>query len=260
MYGSVGSIIVELAVVALLVIGIVSGVKKGLFKTLMDLLILAAAIFAAVQACRFATDYFVNRLYPKAEARVLQAIENSDVDLANVDLSAMKFDENHPDTLNEAEYELLRHNEGIGKIINAMEKAGIPKARIWKIVAVTLKKASAGGSNLKEALTDTAKAATKSGITVVVQVVLFILVLIIVMIVLQLLTNGLRSLLWKIDVIKTVDRFLGFLMGALAMLAIIFVVLYVFRRLGVESVEEKISQTLFTQFLNVNNPILMFFE
>ena len=160
MYGSVGSIIVELAVVALLVIGIVSGVKKGLFKTLMDLLILAAAIFAAVQACRFATDYFVNRLYPKAEARVLQAIENSDVDLANVDLSAMKFDESHPDTLNEAEYELLRHNEGIGKIINAMEKAGIPKARIWKIVAVTLKKASAGGSNLKEALTDTAKAAT----------------------------------------------------------------------------------------------------
>ena len=260
MYGSVGSIIVELVVVGLLALGVISGVKKGFFKSLMDLLILAVAVFAAVQVCRWATDALVDRLYPKAEARVLQAIENANVDLANVDLKAMGFDESHPDTLNEAEYELLKQNEGIGKIIDAMEKAGIPKTRIWKILAVTLKKASAGGSNLKEALTDTAKSATKSGLTVVVQVILFILVLIIASILLQLLTNGIRRLLWKIDVIKTLDRFLGFLMGALVMLALIFVALYIFRRLGVESVEEKIGETLFAQFLNINNPLLMFFE
>ena len=34
MYGSVASIIIELAVVGLLVIGIVAGVKKGFFKRL----------------------------------------------------------------------------------------------------------------------------------------------------------------------------------------------------------------------------------
>ena len=107
--------------------------------------LLAAAVFVAVQVCRWTTSALVDRLYPKAEAKVLQAIENADVDLANVDLSAMKFDESHPDTLNDAEYELLKQNAGVGKIISAMEKAGIPKARIWKILATTLKKASAGG-------------------------------------------------------------------------------------------------------------------
>ena len=260
MYGSVGSIILELAVVALLVIGIISGVKKGFFKSLMDLLILAVAVFAAVQVCRWTTNALVARLYPKAEARVMKAIENADVDLSNVDLSAMKFDESHPDTLNEAEYALLKQNEGLGKIIDAMEKAGIPKARIWKILAKTLKKADAGGKSLKEALTETAKDATRSGLTLVVQVVVFILVLIIVMIVLQLLTNGMRSLLWKIDVIKTLDRFLGFLVGALVMLAIIFIVLYIMKRVGVESFEEKVGETLFTAFLNTNNPLRLFFD
>ena len=52
MYGSAASIIIELVVVGLLVIGIISGVKKGFFKSLMDLLILGAAIFCAVMVCR----------------------------------------------------------------------------------------------------------------------------------------------------------------------------------------------------------------
>ena len=259
MYGSVGSIIIELAVVGLLVIGIITGVRKGFFKSLMDVVILFAAIFAGVMVCRWATGYLVERLYPKAEEKVLKAIESAEVDLANVDLAQLKLDDNHPDTLSDAEYVLLTQNAGIQKFASALESAGIPKARIRVILAKVLKKAGSSGQSIKEVVTDSAKSATKSGLTVVVQVILFILVLIIVSILLQLLTNGIRRLLWKIDVLKTVDRFLGFLMGALVMLAIIFVVLYIFRRLGVESVEEKIGETLFAQFLNVNNPILLFF-
>ena len=260
MYGSVASIIIELAVVGLLVIGIVAGVKKGFFKSLMDVLILFVAIFAAVQVCRWTTDLLVNRLYPKAEEKVLQAIGNAEVDLANVDLEALKIDENHPDNLSDGEYETLKKNPGINKIATAMEKAGIPINRIRVILAKTLKKAGSSGTNLNEFMTDTAKTATKKGLTIAVQVVVFLLVLIIVSILLQLLTNGIRRLLWKLDVVKTLDRFLGFLMGALMMLAIIFIVLYVFRRVGVNSVEEKIGETLFAKFLDANNPISMFFE
>ncbi len=260
MYGSVGSIIIELVVIGLLVIGIATGVKKGFFKSLMDVLILVVAIFAAVQVCRWSTDLLVNRLYPKAEERVLQAIENAEVDLANVDLEALKLDGNHPDNLTDAEYEMLRHNSGIGKLVTTLEKAGIPHNRIRIILAKTLKKANSSGSNLNDFMTDTAKTATRKGLTVAVQVVVFLLVLLIVSIVLQLLTNGIRRLLWKLDVVKTLDRFLGFLMGALLMLAIIFIVLYVFKRVGLGSIEEKIGETLFAKFLDANNPLTLFFE
>ncbi len=260
MYASAASIILELAVIGLLVIGIVTGVKKGFFKSLMDVLILFVAIFAAVQVCRWTTDLLVNRFYPKAEEKVLKAIENAEVDLADVDLEALKFDESHPDNLTDTEYELLKQNPGISKIANALEKAGIPNNRIRVILARTLKKASSSGSNLNEVLTDTAKAATRKGLTIAVQVIVFLLVLLIVSILLQLLTNGIRRLLWKLDVVKTLDRFLGFLMGALLMLAIIFIVLYIFRRVGAGTVEEKIGETLFAKFLDANNPILLFFE
>ncbi len=260
MYQSAASIIIELVVIGLLVIGIISGVKKGFFKSLMDVVILGAAIFAAVMVCRWTTGYLVDRFYPKAEEKVLKAIESAEVDLSDVDLAEMKIDEDHPDTLTDVEYAMLKQNEGIGKLANTLEKAGIPNARIRVILAKVLKKANSSGESLNQVLTDSAKAATRSGLTIVVQVIVFILVLIIVSILLQLLTNGMRNLLWKIDVIKTLDRFLGFLMGALVMLAIIFVVLYIFRRLGVESVEEKIGETLFAQFLNVNNPISLFFN
>lgn len=260
MYGSVGSIIIELVVIGLLVIGIATGVKKGFFKSLMDVLILFVAIFAAVQVCRWTTDLLVNRLYPKAEEKVLQAIGNAEVDLANVDLEALKIDENHPDNLSDGEYETLKKNPGIKKIADAMEKAGIPHNRIRVILAKTLKKAGSSGTNLNEVITDAAKTATRKGLSVAVQVVVFLLVLIIVSILLQLLTNGIRRLLWKLDVVKTLDRFLGFLMGAVLMLAIIFVVLYVFRRVGLSSVEEKIGETLFAKFLDANNPITLFFN
>ena len=260
MYGSAVSIIIELAVIGLIVIGIVTGVRKGFFKSLMDVLILAVAIFAAVWVCRWTTEFFVNRFYPKAEEKVLKAIESAEVDLSNVDLAAMHLDENHPDDLTDTEFALLQQNAGVAKTVNAMKKAGVRESSIRSILAKTLKKASSSGSNLNDALTDSAKAATKGALTIAVQVILFILVLIIVSILLQLLTNGIRRLLWKIDVVKTLDRFLGFLMGAVLMLAIIFVALYIFRRLGLDSVEEKIGETLFAKFLDANNPISLFFE
>ena len=52
----------------------------------------------------------------------------------------------------------------------------------------------------------------------------------------------------------------GLITGAFLQKVIIFVVLYVFRRVGVNSVEEKIGETLFAKFLDANNPISMFFE
>lgn len=260
MYGSVGSIILELVVVGLLVIGIITGVKKGFFKSLMDVLILAVAIFAAVQVCRWTTDMVVDRLYPKAEEKVLKAIESAEVDLADVDLEEMKFDESHPDNLSDIEYAMLKRNSGVNRIATALEKAGIPQNRIRVIIAKTLKKANSTGANLNEVMTDSAKSATRKGLTIAVQVILFILVLIIVSILLQLLTNGVRRLLWKLEVVKTLDRFLGFLMGAVLMLAIIFVALYICRRIGFSSFEDKLGQTLFTSFLDNVNPLRLFFE
>ena len=260
MYGSAASIIIELVVVGLLVIGIAAGVKKGFFKSLMDLVILVAAIFAAIFACRFATDFFVNRFYPKAEEKVLKAIESAEVDLANVDLSTMKIDENHPDTLSDAEYALLKQNDGVAKLADTMGRAGISESRIRSIIAKTLKKAGSTGSGLSEALTDSAKAATRGTLTVIVQVILFLLVLVIVSILLQLLTNETRRLLWKIDILKTLDRFLGFLTGAVLMLAVILIAFFIFNRVQWDSFENAVGQTLFAKFLSENNPLSLFFE
>ncbi len=260
MYGSAASIILELAVIGLLVIGIATGVKKGFFKSLMDVVILAVAIFAAVMVCRWATGYLVDRLYPKAEEKVLSAIENADVDLSNVDLAAMGIDEDHPDTLSDAEYATLKKNAGIGKLANALEKAGIPHARIRAILARTLKKAGRSGMSIKEILSDSAKAATRSGLTVVVQVILFILVLLIVSILLQMLVNGMKGMIWKVDALKTIDRFLGFLLGAVLMLGIILIAFYIFKRISWTVFENAVDQTLFASFINENNPLCLFLE
>lgn len=255
MYGSAAAIILELATIGLLVIGILTGVKKGFFKSLMDFLILIAAVLIASQICKWASAPLTDLFYPKAEERVLKAIGSVNIDLSKFDLSGMKLDESHPDTLNETEYEQLKKSAGIGDLIEALERAGIPKARIWKIVAETLKKVNVSGSNLKEILTDTARTATKSGLTAVVQVILFILVVLIVSVLLQILVNGTKRLIWKVDLLKTTDRFLGFLLGAVMMLGIILIAFYIFDRIHWIKFETAVGQTLFAAFINENNPL-----
>ena len=260
MYGSAASIALELITIALLVIGIISGVKKGFFKSLMDLVILIAAVIAAVMVCRWCTGFFVERIYPKAEEKVLSAIESAEMDLSNVDISAMNFGEDHPDTLSDEEYALLKQNAGIAKFSASMEKVGIPESRIRAIIAKTIKNASRSGESFHEAVTDSAKAVTRNTVKVIVQIVLFLIVLIVLVIVLQLLVNGIRGLMWKADLIKSVDRFLGFLLGALMMLALIFIAFYLFRRLNWTAFENAADETLFAAFLNVNNPLTLFFD
>lgn len=260
MYGSVFAIILEIVTASLLVVGIVGGIKKGFFKSLMDLIVLAAAVFAAVMVCRWCTGFLVERFYPKAEEKVLKAIENAQADLSDVDISAMGFDETHPDTLSDEEMDLLKNNAGIAKTVSALEKAGIRDSRIRSIIAKTLKSASKSGQTLNEALTDSARTITKNTLTVIVNVVLFLLVLVIVSILLQLLVNAAKGLLWKVDVLKSFDRFLGFILGAVLMLALIFIAFYLFRRIEWTAFEEAADQTLIASFLNRNNPIALFFD
>ncbi len=260
MYGSAAAIIIELAVIGLLVIGIATGVKKGFFKSLMDLLILAVAVVAASLVCNWVSGPLVDHFYPKAEEKVLKAIESAEVDLKDVDLSALGLNDSHPDSLSDEEFAAVQKNEGIAKVVSAMDAAGIGEGRIRTILAKTLKTVGRSGNNLNEALTDSAKTATRSVVRIIIQVVVFLFIVILVSVLLQMLVNGMKGLIWKVDALKTMDRFLGFLLGAAMMLGIILIAFYIFGRVNWTAFEEAADQTLFAAFLNENNPLALFLE
>ncbi len=260
MYQSAAAVILELLTIALLVIGIAVGIKKGFFKSLMDLLILAAAVLAASFVCNWADGPIVDRFYPKAEEKVIGAIESVELELKNVDLSAMELNESHADSLSDEEMAAVQENEGIAKLVSAMKAAGIKDGRIRTILAKTLKAIGKGESSLNKALSDSARAVTKGAIRVTVQIILFLLSVLIISVLLQLLVNGMKGLIWKVDILKTLDRFLGFLLGAVIMLAVILVLFYIFDRLHWQVFENAAEQTLLASFMNEHNPLRLFLE
>ena len=260
MYRTAAAIILELLTIALLVIGITTGVRKGFFKSLMDLLILVVAVFVASQVCNWINGPIVDHFYPKAEEKAIKAIDSVEIDLKNVDLSALELNDAHPDSLSDEEYAALQANSGIAKLVSAMQAAGLKENRIRTILAKTLKTLGKGGRDLNAALTESAKTTTKAAIRVIVQIVLFLIIVLLVSVLLQILVNGTRGLIWKVDVLKSLDKFLGFLLGAILMLAVILIVFYICGRLHWSTFETAVDQTLFSAFLQENNPLRLFLE
>ena len=154
----------------------------------------------------------------------------------------------------------LQANSGIAKLVSAMQAAGLKENRIRTILAKTLKTLGKGGRDLNAALTESAKTTTKAAIRVIVQIVLFLIIVLLVSVLLQILVNGTRGLIWKVDVLKFLDKFLGFLLGAILMLAVILIVFYICGRLHWSTFETAVDQTLFSAFLQENNPLRLFLE
>lgn len=260
LYSETGSIILDAAVLLVLVLITVLCGKKGFFKSLMVLAALAVAVFAAIMAARYLTDPITEKLLPKAEAKVEKALENTELDLSNVDLAAMGFNEDHPDTLTDEELEQLRKNEGIDKVYNGLSKLKMSDARIRKILASSLKKAGGAAEDYEDYLTTAAKNLSYSSLHTTVKISLLLVTFLLVAVILLLVVNGMRELMHKVTLVGATDTVLGVLLGLAIALLLIFIAFYAFESMEWESYLSARDHTLLAKLADRYNVIKMFFD
>ena len=258
LYSTPASIVLDVVVLLLLVILTVVGAKRGFFKSLMSLAVIAVSLLVAVTVSRLLTDPLTDRLAPKLEDKVAKAIENADLDLAGVEFGTLNMTENHPDTLTDEEMELLQKNKGIAGLTEALEKVGVKDAKIREILAKTLKKAQNGSDNLEEGVSGVAVNITHATVRAAIRVILMVIVFILVSLLLQLLTNGLHDLMYKVRFLGTVDTVLGTFLGLITALLLIFLILTLLS--GISGYQEKVDATLLTRFLDKFNLIRLLFK
>lgn len=80
------NIIVDLVVAAILVIGIVTGAKKGFVKTIAGFLIVVLSIFGARILSSLVTDPITSFVFPMVEEKISEKIGNNIIDPSGIEI------------------------------------------------------------------------------------------------------------------------------------------------------------------------------
>lgn len=258
LYATKPAIVTDVIILAVLVIAVVQGIKKGFFKSLMGFVVLGVAVFAAVTVSDLFTDTLTEKLAPKVENKVTEAIANANLNFSGINTEDVALSEDHPDTLSDAEMAVLLKNEGFKKVHDTLEKANVKEPQIRSIFAKALKKLNSGSGSLENFLSDAARTVSHAAVKVTVEILLLIVTFALASILLKLLVNALRDLMYRWEFLKGTDRFLGVVFGLAAAAAVLILAEYIAVKSGWQAYDEALPHTLLAAFLHKHNLISLF--
>ena len=256
---SVAGLIVDLLIVGALVFSILYGAKKGFVYCVVWL----ASIVAAVIGARLATALFEKPIsdfvYSKSESKIQEASEKAVLELDNIDWDLMDFTPGRPETLTDAEYEVLMKNEGLAKVDEVLASVGISENTRREKFFNLAKSIHESSGKASEQVGKMAAELAHKAIRFIVRVLLIIIVFVVVLIVLRLAGKGLSNLFEKIPVVGTLDKVLGVAVNFLVYAAVILIALYAWQHLWPDSFENFAKGAPVAGFIAENNPLIGFF-
>lgn len=220
--------VIDLAVLAVLVIGAAVGAKRGLWRSLMGAVMLIAAILGTVLLTNRLTDPVTELVYPMVEEKAVAWAESAAEAAAD---NAQQEIAPDPDKLTEA-----------------LAKFGVSQEQLDKLLSSFN---ASGGSSFSDTVTGLASDAAKLFVRAVVQTGLYLLCFVVLLVLLKVLLHAI-DLLLKLPVLSTANRLGGAVFGLIASALILFFVLSLCTRFGVELPE--IEQTALLKWFRVNTP------
>lgn len=219
---------IDLGILAVLVIGAAVGAKRGLWRSLTGAVLLLAAIFGASLLTNQLTAPATELIYPMVEEKAVAWAESAAE--AAVD-SAQQ--ENAPD---------------LGALREALEKFGVSQERLEELLASFN---SSVGSAVSGAVNSLVSGAAKLFVRALVQTVLYLVCFVVLLLLLRLLIRAV-DLMLKLPVLSTANSLGGAVFGLIAAALILFFVLSLCARFGVEL--PKMEQTTLFKWFRVNTP------
>lgn len=229
------AIIVDGVLAVALLAGVLIGAKRGLFKSLMGLIVVVAALFGAVWLADTLTEPITDIIAPKVEDSLVrsfsEALERKSTDAAG---------------------------EGRQELAEALEKYGIPKETTQKLLSPLTSAAQdmVGSAKQKavEAFREAVSASVRKIVRGTVHTVLVFVLYIVLLFVLKLLARLLDHV-FDLPVLSTVNDIGGAAIGLLETALVLFVAVHVAARLGVEAVAKPADGAVLLPFFLEHSPI-----
>ena len=228
-------IMIDIGLSVVILIFVVLGAKRGLFKTLMGFVLVIAAILGSVLLTNLFTDPVTEFIYPMVEERVLgQLDELGSIHAPSVD--SLPEDQNADDFQNST-----ASDSG-----EKFEIFGIDSDRIEEIL-----------KGIDQSAADVMEMAAYSLVRMVVQAVLLLVNFLILMLILKLLVKA-CNLVFQLPILHAVNVIGGGIFGLLEAGALIFLVLYLAPRFGWTFFSEHADGTYLLAFFLNHSPKTLF--
>lgn len=230
------ALILDIIFAAALILSVLIGAKRGLFKSLMSLVVIIAALIGASMLSNMFTEPVTDFVMPKVEQKV-------DSWLAFPKVSSSEF----LSGLTSSDANAADKSSGI---MEKLEQFGAGSAFLDSVQKATDKATDA----VEDAVTDAATAAARAVVKTIVHAVLFVIFYLVLVVALKLVTKLLDAALDKIPVVNKVNSIGGAVIGFAECVLILFMVCYLAPRLGVKVYSENVDQTFIVSFFANHSP------
>ena len=234
------ALIIDGVLAVILLVGTLIGAKRGLFKSLMGLVVVAAALVGAVFLAGKLAAPVTDFIAPKIENELVERFSGV------LDRSAAQGGAGALDSVTE----LL---ERYGVSGDALQK-------VWGSISSGVSDAAAGA---KEKALDTFRAAVsasvRAAVSGTVRAVLTVVLYLVLLFVLRLLTRALDHV-FDLPVLGTVNGLGGALLGLLETALLLYVVLYLGAHLGVKALAEPADGARILPFFLDHSPVELIFS
>jgi len=230
------ALVLDIIFAAALILSVLIGAKRGLFKSLMSLVVIIAALIGASFFANMFTEPVTDFVMPKVEQKVeawLDIPEGMGSNLLNGVLSS------NSNTSDKA-----------SQILEKLERFGAGSAFLDSVQEATDK----ATDTVEDAVTDAATAAARAVVKTIVHAALFLAFYLILSIVLKLVAKLLDAALDKIPVVNKVNSIGGAAIGLVECVLMLFVICYLAPRLGVKVYSENVDQTFIVSFFANHSP------
>lgn len=228
------ALIVDGALAVILIVGTLVGAKRGLFKSLMGLVVVAAALVGSVVLANMLTEPITDFVAPKVENAVVKQFTNE------LDKSAKSGTD---------------AADGVGALL---EKYGISADALSGVLTPFASGLSGAAAGAKQNAADTfrgmASAAIRTVVSGAVHAVLTMVLYIVLLVVLRLLVNLINHV-FDLPLLGTVNGLGGAAIGFVEALLLVYVVTYIGYHLGVKIITAHVNDTFLLSFFLNHSPV-----
>ena len=216
--------IIDIAIVAIVLIAIIIGAIRGLFKSFIGVVIAVAAIFGAIFLSGLLVDTATEKVYPKYQDKLQKLVDEPSLHL-NIGAILDSGTETAIDNFLSLEIGPTYFESGIPEeILKIANQFGFEKEDLQKPLQSALESAqkivrdyknsgSRKDADLKQTVEDASVAAQKAFLRPIVRAVLIIILFIILVIILNIIAAVINRLIKKTPGVKQVNSFGGALLS-----------------------------------------------
>ncbi len=287
LYFSGNQILADALIVLVLAVFCCIGYRRGLFRSVMTVVIVAASVFAAFTVSDWLAPLATEKMYPYFEEQVKKTITEAKNNEDPAPAGEEEESTEEPSAISGSNLPLLfgirlmaaeteqaseeaagagldidlsglddSARETLDRALDLMQKMGFSKEKLQNIVDELSGK---GGEGSEGQLDNMIGGLSKQVFQVIVRGIIFLLVFLLASVILKILTRGLNNLIFKIPVIGTLNHLGGMILQLAAAILLLSAAAWVVQRIPslAAPLEDIKSGTFLLRLLMDKNPIIL---